>query len=196
MNPSSRYRFPRLECERCFGVGSKVLFLMIVMAIGSAPSASSEVLSVCEALRDRIKHNGTLVAVRGALKDEGHGAYLSPHNCHVSVVTAKRDWRPSISLVPATPTSMSPSPCRGRYEEKAMSIILRKLTTLYDSARRAGRPASYGLLTYFGCFVTEETFPTITMGREIEVGFGHAGQNPAVLYIISAANPEVPIARN
>ena len=142
------------------------------------------ILSVCEALQNRLAYNGKAVIVVGRFAEGMEGAWLG-EDCDGRLLIDGYGWPNDISLTYVIDRE-APAPALPTAFQWSRAAIVPKLPRGTDTAKLHDEPGC-GYRTawaaVFGRFETKEKFQIIRYsGGELRgVGFGHLGSSPAQL---------------
>jgi hypothetical protein len=166
----------------CVRILAALLILVPYSHLYSQPRPDSidniPVLSVCEALQNRMLYNDKSIIVIGEFSPTDEGAWLKD-DCEQTVITDGFAWSNSISLLiyPPSPTPPPPFPNNFIWNDE---LLIKKLKTL----RSYGRFRSFSMwIAVFGRLETK-ILPEIYKdgsGLPKGLGFGHLGGSLAQL---------------
>jgi hypothetical protein len=140
-------------------------------------------LSVCEVIAHKGEYNRRMIAVRGAVKGGGHGAWLTATpECTYRLVTKGVEWANIIFL--AYPDNQS----KIESYHASFPVDWRAIRQAEEEAQRQGfnPDTDYTTETYIGLFLTYPNLENrVSPGvpGALRLGFGPLGEAPAQLLI-------------
>jgi hypothetical protein len=156
-----------------------------VLEIAATRQRSVPVLTVCEALQNRLDFNGKVVVIVGRLGRTTEGSWLA-EDCEKKLTVQGFTWPSDISLGYEDPDEgvVAPPFLKGfRWDHRVLSVKLAQVqrTTklrVYANARHAD-----SWVAIYGRFETRNNFlfARIPRGELIGNGYGHLSASPAQL---------------
>ena len=151
-----------------------------VLAGLAEPQQETEPISVCDVLRDPVKYNGKMIAVRGFLISTDEGHWLNG-DCEEPLITNGYKWKSAIW--PESPSS------RSALHKVAFEEDFEAETAMYAVRNREMKDPRHDRLwvTYIGLLETRQSMDIEVFvrpnGERQPVGFGHLGGAPAQILI-------------
>jgi hypothetical protein len=175
--------------ERVMGRNLLAIGLGLLALPALAQQADPDTISVCEVLREPLKYDGKIVAVRGRLDyGGGEGTWLEDDCTEKHTTAGGLEW---FNLIWTSPQPSDAAhqiafvPISG---EHAVDNLKRFVAEILKGQER------YRLwATYVGLFEAKDykTAVYVTRGRPMLGGFGHLGMAPAQLFIKSIKDPMI-----
>lgn len=147
----------------------------------SKPSTEAiPIVSVCQALQDRVQYHGKTIIVVGLMGGSDHGAWMN-EKCEHTIVTDGFSWPNSISLAYATVTDAPLKfPSNFHWDEKLLGAKRKEIEKRTAAKRVDPDDTWYAIV---GRFETRIPLQTVIAGggRIMGFGFGHLNAAPAQL---------------
>ena len=164
----------------------------MAIACGVSPAAGEwpKTITVCEVLKDPVRYNGKMVAVRGRVVSTGEGTWLIGEGCTDTIETAGYKWSASIWLESRKGEALH------EVDFSRDEVAFTKFAALLKSK---GDDGSKKLVaTYLGLFETYEDLAQRIVkypsGELKGVGFGHLDSAPGQLIVRSVSLTDVQVS--
>jgi hypothetical protein len=153
------------------------------LACAQEANPSSEaipIVSVCQALQDRVLHNGKTIIVVGLMGGSDHGAWMN-EKCEHTIVTDGFSWPNIISLAYSSVTDAPLKvPSNFHWDEKLLDAKRKEIEKRTVAKRDNPDDRWYAILGRFETWIPLQTV-SLGSGRLMGYGFGHLNAAPAQL---------------
>ncbi len=168
---------------------SSILVASGLAVVGVAYGQDSKAISVCDVIKDPLRYNGKMVAVRGYLAQTDEGAWLAEDDCPEPLKAVSGFTYRNLIWLQSAESPLALHRVDFTLDEKALEQVFRQ-------AERLNRgPKDRLRITYVGLLETWGNIRSCTFiggdGKEHPGGFGHLGAAPAQLLVKTAKDPEV-----
>ncbi len=155
--------------------------------VSTTESGQFPILSVCEALSNRLKYDGQMVRIRAQNTGTTESSNLIGDHCSGSLLTEGYRWDWIISL--ASPGAGNTiHPINFRFDEASMRRVFLK----YEQLRPQLKPHECLVITVTGLFETHEEWTWTRLGTPR--GFGHL--NGAMAQLVARTYDDVEVVPN